>query len=228
MSGETPSDEEERENALVVDYTDEHDRKTALSVQYQELREEIHQLLDQNDRRDFRGIVAIGGIIGYALSAEFYVILASLPLIIGYIFVIKVKTMIPVLYLAHHCAEIEDAIGVDEFSWETDYGGLKENERDYPKYGFLWRELSWSDAPNLVKFIIGIIAYVLSIGVAIYVIWDFFDQLAYRIAVIVAVSMFYIIFSGLLFFVYCSSDRIYESLGAEERGQPRTGARKSK
>lgn len=92
---------------------------------YEIHRREIHQQIRAVNRANLRGVVAIGAIIGYAVSSGTQSVVALVPVAMAYIFVKSVGSHMWVASLAQHIAEIEAKLSAEgsAFRWEIRRGG---------------------------------------------------------------------------------------------------------
>lgn len=100
-----------------------HD-ETLLRV-YEKLRDEITQYIRIGNRASLRGVVAIGAIVGYAVSSEIDIVVGLVPLAMAYVFVKSVEVNMWVSSLGRQVAEIEERLSPPEspVRWEIQRGG---------------------------------------------------------------------------------------------------------
>lgn len=168
-------------------------REKALLQEYQEIRAEIRQVNDRNDRRDLSGLVAIGAIIGYSLESDAYILLTSVPILMAYLYIIKIESWTAVLFMAEKCHGIEQKIGYDEFCYESTLGGLFGEKRDAPG-----RLFSWNNIPNLSKSVVLATSYVFAISGALYALHTLYDGAISRQVLLPGVALIYILLTGMV------------------------------
>lgn len=104
-------------------------KQAALLTQYREVREEIRMELQSYYKLMTQGIVGLGLVTGYALSAGEFVFLSFVPAVMAFLFLLSTSGWNSVLVLAWHAAEIESELPYEAFSWERRYGGAVSNNR---------------------------------------------------------------------------------------------------
>lgn len=192
--------------------TDGPDSQEAMLTQYRQTRQDLRRKTDRNDRRFVRGVAVLGVISGYAFQTDTLILVVFVPLVLGFLYVLGVQRWVDVHFLARQCLDIERAVDVEEFGWETNYGGLIPDNRRHVD-GPLWFRAD--EFPFLVGYTVGFSTYLLFIVGSIYVLLrpDLTTVPApERYLLIAGIAGFYTFFTGLLVLVWRSENRIRQRL----------------
>lgn len=176
---------------------DEKRRKTeSLLTEYEKHRDEIHLLMELQDKLFVRGVTAVGAIIGYAFyRPENRILLSLVPFAIGLFFVRYISCTQTIVRLAVHVRKIEDEIGFEQFDWEGQYGVTSETADVY-------------DFPSIVTLYLTVgVLYFVSVVVSLVVVQEFvieFQGFDLRITSEV-VTLGYVFFTSILTYVSASN-----------------------
>lgn len=134
---------------------EEKERESLLS-EYEKHRDEIHLLMELQDKLFIRAITAVGAIVGYAFYRPGNKVLLSLvPFAIGLFFIRYISCSQGIARLAVHIREIENKIDVDGFDWEAQFGVTAESADAY------------DFAPVIALYLTVGLLYVISIVIAL-------------------------------------------------------------
>lgn len=202
------------------DSTDGPDDQEALLTQYRQTRRDLRQEIRRRDRFLFRSTAVVVAAGGYSYQTEAPILMMLVPLVLGFVYVLGVQRWVNVHFLARQCLDIEQAVDVEEFGWETNYGGLIPDNRrhvDGP-LGFQ------ADAfPFQVGYLVGFSIYELLILVSIY---HFLQPeltsipTSERHFMIAGIVVFYLFFTGLLGLVWHSERQVRRRLVSGYRLEP--------
>lgn len=176
---------------------EEKKRKTeSLLTEYEKHRDEIHLLMELQDKLFVRAITAVGAIIGYAFyRPENRILLSLVPLAIGLFFVRYISCTQTIVRLAVHIRDIEDEIEADEFDWEARFGVTSEAADVY-------------DFPSIFTLYLTVgLLYAVSVVVSLVVVRDVVTGLQrfdLRFATGVA-TLGYVLFTSILTYVSVSN-----------------------
>jgi hypothetical protein len=138
------------------------------------LRAEMRLHVRQGSRQVLSGITVIGAIIGYSLYAETLIPIASVPFVLGLVFIEAVDNANGVMRKARHMIDIEIRLTPpgSPFQYEIQRGVLLGSERPGAvSQSRPWLYLNLYGVPEYVRLGVLLITYVASIAAAVWVFW---------------------------------------------------------
>lgn len=131
---------------------------------YDSLRDEIIEQIGLQGRRTTRGAVAIGAVVGYAVTTGNEFVIGLVPVMLGYFFFETLQSHLWIANSTRHIAELEADLSPpgSSFRYERQRGGAVGQAHDH---------LSLISVPGLSKAAIAAIVYVGSIVLVTEKIW---------------------------------------------------------
>lgn len=150
------------------DYTSLSARDEKLLRVYEKQRDEIAQQIRITNRATLRGVVAVGAIVGYAVSSGVQVIVGLVPVAMAYVFAKTVHTNMWIRTLGLHVAEIERelVVGNSPVKWEIRRGGVVGEE-----YGSGFWHSGLKVVPGIARALLALVGYAAAIGYTMVFAW---------------------------------------------------------